>query len=145
MTLLFEGAEWDFALMQRCITAQGGYINKYVGDEIVAVFGFPLAAEESAPRAVRAAEAMLRELAVLVAGKVILDEPCEPLQEDSVHAPGRDEGTTERYHRDICGHGPTIKQILVRRQIVSRGTRRGISIRGLQKYAWWFIRGTWKR
>lgn len=52
--------------MERCITAQGGYINKYVGDEIVAVFGFPLAAEESASRAARAAEAMLRELATLV-------------------------------------------------------------------------------
>jgi class 3 adenylate cyclase/CHASE2 domain-containing sensor protein len=53
--------------MERCITAQGGYINKYVGDEIVAVFGYPLAAEESAARAVRAAEGMLRELAALVA------------------------------------------------------------------------------
>jgi class 3 adenylate cyclase/CHASE2 domain-containing sensor protein len=53
--------------MERCITAQGGYINKYVGDEIIAVFGFPLAAEQCAERAVRAAIAMQDDLSRLVA------------------------------------------------------------------------------
>jgi adenylate cyclase len=53
--------------MERCITVEGGYINKYVGDEIVAVFGFPLAAEASAERAVRAGMAMLLQLEGLVA------------------------------------------------------------------------------
>jgi class 3 adenylate cyclase/CHASE2 domain-containing sensor protein len=53
--------------MERCITAQGGYINKYVGDEIIAVFGFPLVAELCAERAVRAAIAMQDELSRLVA------------------------------------------------------------------------------
>jgi len=53
--------------MERCITAQGGYINKYVGDEIVAVFGFPLATGRSAVRAVLAGECMLRELSALIA------------------------------------------------------------------------------
>ena len=53
--------------MERCITGHGGYINKYVGDEVIAVFGFPLAAEMGAQRAVRAAIAMLDELARLVA------------------------------------------------------------------------------
>ncbi len=55
------------AAMERCITAEGGYINKYVGDQIVAVFGFPLAAAGSAERAVRAGIAMLVELDGLVA------------------------------------------------------------------------------
>jgi class 3 adenylate cyclase/CHASE2 domain-containing sensor protein len=55
------------AAMERCITAEGGYINKYVGDEIVSVFGFPLAAEGAAERAVRAGIAMLLELDGLVA------------------------------------------------------------------------------
>jgi adenylate cyclase len=55
------------AAMERCITAEGGYINKYVGDEIIAVFGFPLAAEGSAERAARAGMAMLVELNGLVA------------------------------------------------------------------------------
>jgi class 3 adenylate cyclase len=53
--------------MERCITTRGGYINKYVGDEIIAVFGFPLAAEQCAERAVRAATAMQEDLSRLVA------------------------------------------------------------------------------
>jgi class 3 adenylate cyclase/CHASE2 domain-containing sensor protein len=52
--------------MERCITEEGGWVNKYVGDEIVAVFGFPLASEAAAERAVRAAQSMLRRLAALV-------------------------------------------------------------------------------
>lgn len=44
------------------ITAQGGYVNKYVGDEVVAVFGFPLSAERCEERAVTAARAMLQSL-----------------------------------------------------------------------------------
>jgi class 3 adenylate cyclase len=53
--------------MERRITEAGGYINKYVGDEIVAVFGFPLSSDRCAVRAVRAAIGMLEELARLVA------------------------------------------------------------------------------
>jgi class 3 adenylate cyclase/CHASE2 domain-containing sensor protein len=53
--------------MERRITAEGGYINKYVGDEIVAVFGFPLSGEQLGRRAVRAALGMLEELQLLVA------------------------------------------------------------------------------
>jgi class 3 adenylate cyclase/CHASE2 domain-containing sensor protein len=52
--------------MERCITARGGYINKYVGDEIIAVFGFPLAAEQCAERAARAAITMQEDLSRLV-------------------------------------------------------------------------------
>jgi adenylate cyclase len=51
--------------MERCITSRGGYINKYVGDEIIAVFGFPLAAEECTERAARAAIAMQDDLSRL--------------------------------------------------------------------------------
>jgi class 3 adenylate cyclase/CHASE2 domain-containing sensor protein len=53
--------------MERCITRQGGYINKYVGDEIVAVFGFPLDSARGTERAARAAVAMLEELTGLTA------------------------------------------------------------------------------
>jgi len=53
----------DFlAAMERCITGSGGYINKYVGDQIIAVFGFPLDCSQCAPRAVRAGLAMRKEL-----------------------------------------------------------------------------------
>lgn len=44
------------------ITARGGYVNKYVGDEVVAVFGFPLSDERREERAVAAARAMLQTL-----------------------------------------------------------------------------------
>jgi class 3 adenylate cyclase len=53
--------------MERRITGQGGYINKFVGDEIVAVFGFPLDAARATQRAVRAAVDMLDELDRLTA------------------------------------------------------------------------------
>jgi len=64
------------AAMERCITGEGGYINKYVGDEIIAVFGFPLASEASAERAARAAIEMLRELAALAAAWKEQGIPC---------------------------------------------------------------------
>jgi adenylate cyclase len=64
------------AAMEKCITSEGGYINKYVGDEIIAVFGFPLAAEGSAVRAARAAAAMLGELERLVAAWRQQGVPC---------------------------------------------------------------------
>jgi class 3 adenylate cyclase len=41
------------------ITSRGGYVNKYVGDEVVAVFGFPLSDDRREERAVAAARAML--------------------------------------------------------------------------------------
>jgi class 3 adenylate cyclase len=48
--------------MERAIVAGGGYINKYVGDEIIAVFGFPLSSERREARAVEVGLAMLAEL-----------------------------------------------------------------------------------
>ena len=54
-----------FVAMERCITGNGGYVNMYVGDEIVAVFGFPLTADRAASRAVDAGVAMLAELSRL--------------------------------------------------------------------------------
>jgi adenylate cyclase len=53
------------AAMEQVVDAHGGYVNKYVGDEIVAVFGFPLAEREAVARSVRAALAMLDTLSEL--------------------------------------------------------------------------------
>ncbi len=44
------------------ITSRGGYVNKYVGDEVVAVFGFPLSDDRREERAVAAARAMLQTM-----------------------------------------------------------------------------------
>ena len=53
--------------MEEIISSEGGYVNKYVGDEIIAVFGFPLRDEQTVFRAVRSATAMLSALDTLVA------------------------------------------------------------------------------
>ncbi len=50
------------AAMEGVVDSYGGYVNKYVGDEIVAVFGFPRSEKDTVNRAVRAALAMLEKL-----------------------------------------------------------------------------------
>ena len=44
-----------FAAMEEIITAHGGTVEKYIGDAVMAVFGVPVAHEDDALRAVRAA------------------------------------------------------------------------------------------
>ncbi len=51
-----------FTIMVDCISYEGGMLDKFIGDAIMAGFGVPLPHEDDADRAVRAAIAMLREL-----------------------------------------------------------------------------------
>ena len=51
-----------FTLMVECIQQEGGMLDKFIGDAIMAVFGTPLAHEDDEDRAVRCAIAMLTEL-----------------------------------------------------------------------------------
>ncbi len=51
-----------FTLMVECIQDQGGMLDKFIGDAIMAVFGTPLAHEDDPDRAVRAAIDMMRAL-----------------------------------------------------------------------------------
>jgi adenylate cyclase len=51
-----------FTLMVDCIGREGGMLDKFIGDAIMACFGLPVAHEDDPDRAVRAAIAMIRAL-----------------------------------------------------------------------------------
>ena len=51
-----------FELMVECIQREGGMLDKFIGDAIMAGFGVPVPREDDVDRGVRAAIAMMREL-----------------------------------------------------------------------------------
>jgi class 3 adenylate cyclase len=51
-----------FVAMREEIEAQGGTVEKFIGDAVMAAFGVPTAHEDDTSRALRAAEAMRRRL-----------------------------------------------------------------------------------
>jgi class 3 adenylate cyclase len=62
-----------FDAMTTEIEAEGGVVEKFVGDAIMAVFGVPVTREDDAPRAVRAARRMLARLTTWNAGREAAD------------------------------------------------------------------------
>ena len=67
-----------FTVMVECIQKQGGMLDKFIGDAIMAVFGLPIPHDDDEDRAVRSAIAMITELARwnegrLAAGKKPVD------------------------------------------------------------------------
>ncbi len=51
-----------FSLMVDCISREGGMLDKFIGDAIMACFGLPIAQEDHADRALRAGIGMIRAL-----------------------------------------------------------------------------------
>lgn len=51
-----------FTIMVECISREGGMLDKFIGDAIMAGFGVPLPREDDEDRAVRAGISMIREL-----------------------------------------------------------------------------------
>src|SRR5260221_6687008 len=51
-----------FEVMADCITREGGMLDKFIGDAMMAAFGIPVAHDDDEDRAVRAAVAMIRDL-----------------------------------------------------------------------------------
>jgi len=60
-----------FTLMVDCIQREGGMLDKFIGDAIMAAFGIPMAHEDDADRAVRTAIAMLKELSSWNAHRIV--------------------------------------------------------------------------
>jgi adenylate cyclase len=51
-----------FTVMVNCINNEGGMLDKFIGDALMAVFGIPVPQEDDADRAMRASIAMITEL-----------------------------------------------------------------------------------
>jgi adenylate cyclase len=51
-----------FTIMVECIQKQGGMLDKFIGDAIMAAFGLPVGHDDDADRAVRATIAMITEM-----------------------------------------------------------------------------------
>jgi adenylate cyclase len=51
-----------FSLMVDCITREGGMLDKFIGDAIMACFGLPVAHDDDADRALRAGISMINDL-----------------------------------------------------------------------------------
>lgn len=62
-----------FATVVRVVAAEGGWVNKFEGDGALCVFGAPVAREDYAKRALRAARTIRRELLVLAGVHQVLD------------------------------------------------------------------------
>jgi adenylate cyclase len=56
-----------FDIVVRAVAAEGGWVNKFEGDGALCVFGAPMAQDDHATRALRAARTMRRELLALSA------------------------------------------------------------------------------
>ena len=63
-----------FDKMSQAIRTQGGFIDKFIGDAILAVFGAPVSYENNAERAVRAALDMTKALSEIETGDLVLPE-----------------------------------------------------------------------
>ena len=75
-----------FEEMRSVLDAHGGTVEKYIGDAIMAVFGFPAIHEDDALRAVRAAVGPSMALLVRVSGREFGEEGALTLAESTAAA-----------------------------------------------------------
>ena len=52
-----------FEIMDQCLKKEGGFLDKFIGDAIMAAFGIPFGHDDDEDRAVRTSVAMIRNLA----------------------------------------------------------------------------------
>src|SRR3954470_9167026 len=72
-----------FAQVSRCIETHGGTVEKFAGDAVMAAFGVPIAHEDDAERALRAALAIVPEVEALGLAVRIGVESGEVVVEDA--------------------------------------------------------------
>ena len=127
-----------FDEVARCIVTHGGTVEKFAGDAVMAAFGIPLAHEDDAERAVRAAFATLekvRELDLrarigIESGEVVAEE-----QRDSTFATGEPVNLAARLQQEaepgevLVGPG-TARLLQGRVELESRGL---IEVRGFDR------------
>ena len=127
-----------FDEVARCIVTHGGTVEKFAGDAVMAAFGIPLAHEDDAERAVRAAFATLekvRELNLqarigIESGEVVAEE-----QRDSTFATGEPVNLAARLQQEaqpgevLVGPG-TVRLLQGRVELESRGL---IEVRGFDR------------
>ena len=63
-----------FTVMVDCIQAEGGMLDKFIGDAIMAIFGTPFGHEDDEDRALRCACAMMAELNIFNADRAAKDK-----------------------------------------------------------------------
>ncbi len=122
-----------FSRISRVIEQEKGVIDKYIGDEVMAIFGAPLPSADHALRAVAAAVGMLRELARLndeqqrptplrigigiATGPVVAGNVGSPerlnytVLGDTVNIASRLQGLTKEYQVPLIMSGPTSEQV----------------------------------
>jgi len=64
-----------FTVMVDCVVREGGILDKFIGDALMALFGVPFPQQDDADRAVRAAISMLRDLRTLNTMRVASGRP----------------------------------------------------------------------
>jgi len=141
-----------FTRISRIIEQEKGVIDKYIGDEVMAIFGAPLPSADHALRAVAAAVEMLKELerfnseqqrptplrigigiatGPVVAGNVGSPERLNyTVLGDTVNIASRLQGLTKEYKVPLIMSGPTYENVAVRFSCCLLGK---VAVRGRQQ------------
>lgn len=136
-TILLAELNDYFTVITTAIEAEGGVVDKYVGDSVMALFGAPVSAQDHADRALRAARMVMRKLDELNQQRIAAGKsPFETgIGINSGHVIAGNMGSTRRLNYTVIGHavnlasrlqGLTKEPAYKARVIVSEFTRRAL-------------------
>ena len=89
-----------FDIVVRAVAAEGGWVNKFEGDGALCVFGAPMAQEDHATRALRAARTIRQEILALTATQTGVDAA---IGVSSGSAVAGNVGAEQRYEYTVIG------------------------------------------